>query len=746
MKKEEFINSQQVQALDEAQTPFWFWNDHLEDEELLRQLQLMSEKGIRSAAPHARTGFPDGYMDEEWLHHIKLVLDYKREHNEKMWIYDEFNWPSGMAGGEVTKHEEFREKYLLFERCEVPAGTPFRAQVYNLLAGATKFEDSLDGVQHNHAPSVFCYDAETNEKLNLQDYMIPKVYHGMSVEDFELNRDRDTIVYVVRVLTEFFDGEGELDPDYLNKSATEHFLEVTHEAYYREFPEDFGTVLTVAFDDETRLCHAFPWTPGLPTAFFKRYGYNLLEHLPDLLIPGDEAGRTRLHYFELVADLYRENYHNTINQWCDAHGIDYCPHLLGEETLAGQVRFSGDFMRQMAAVGRPGVDHLAKGIGSLNIKFASSAADCYGKTGLACENFAGCGWDLSYEEYIRMVTWLYAQGVKTLVNHGFFYSIRDFRKNDWPPSQFFQWDHWDRMSEANALTRRYYGMLTGGYQEIDTLIYHPVETYWLHYLADQRFTHAYYRGPLVADERAAEIDEKEQYLLTGLQMKNLDYTVFPSDAVTNFRCENGKLINTLTGQTYTSFVLPMCEVLPLPVAKLLEQFAAQGGKLLILDCLPKYAMNREEDSTVKELFAALLADGKADFIEAADDVDAISAWLRNNNPQPFAVTSGLAENESTYRYYPAWVIDPYMHDGEDITGIYHCRYVEGAQRRFFLVNYTTKPQTLTVKVSSACPPEIWDPLTGQITPAKVLEQNGLEYHVEFTLQPNYGTFLVTEIA
>lgn len=745
MKKNDFLHPQQTSALNEAQAPFWFWNDKLEDEELLRQLELMSENGIQASAPHARTGFLGDYMDDEWLHHIKLVLDYKREHGEKMWIYDEFNWPSGMAGGEVTKHEEFREKYLLFERCDVPAGTTFHAQVYNLMAGASKFEDALDGVVHNQAPNIFCYDAETKEKLNLQDFMIPKIYHGMSVEDFELNRDRDTIVYVARILTEFFDGEGKLDPDYLNKEATQHFIQVTHEAYYREFPEDFGSVLTVAFNDETRFCHAFPWTTTLPLEFRKRYGYDLLDHLPDLLIPGDEAGRTRLHYFELVANLYRENYHNTIHTWCKDHGIDYCPHLLGEETLAGQVRFSGDFMRQMAAVGRPGVDHLGKGIGSLDIKFASSAADCYGKEGLACENFAGCGWDLSYEEYLRMTTWLYAQGVKTLVNHGFFYSIRDFRKNDWPPSQFFQWNHWDKMKDANALTRRYYGMLTGGYREVDTLIYHPVETYWLHYLADQRFTHAYYRGPLVADERAAEIDKKEQYLLSGLQMKNLDYTVFPSDAVSNFRCENGHLINTLTGQSYTTFILPMCEVLPLAVVNLLRQFVDEDGKLLILDCLPKYAMTREDDALVKESMEKFLAEGKISFMEDAADVDAISAWIRSNTPEMLTITSGLSENESTYRDYPSWVIDPYIHDGEDISGIYHCRYVQDSERRFFLVNYTTEPQTLTAKVHASQIPEIWDPLTGQITPVQVLEQNGTEYHVAFTLQPHYGTFLVTEI-
>ena len=90
----------------------------------------------------------------------------------------------------------------------------------------------------------------------------------------------------------------------------------------------------------------------------------------------------------------------------------------------------------------PASTTLGKGIGSLNVKFAASAGECYGKEGLQVEVFAGCGWDLSFEEYLRMVSWMYLQGVKTIVNHGFFYSTRDERANDWPPSEFFQWAHW----------------------------------------------------------------------------------------------------------------------------------------------------------------------------------------------------------------------------------------------------------------------------------------------------------------
>ena len=98
---------------------------------------------------------------------------------------------------------------------------------------------------------------------------------NLSEYDFEICRDRATIVFEAKIGTELFGKEGYYDPDYLNEEATKRFVDVTYEAYYREFPDAFGKVITAAFDDETRFCHAFPWTDTLLDRFEKQYGYCL---------------------------------------------------------------------------------------------------------------------------------------------------------------------------------------------------------------------------------------------------------------------------------------------------------------------------------------------------------------------------------------------------------------------------------------------------------------------------------------
>ena len=54
---------------------------------------------------------------------------------------------------------------------------------------------------------------------------------------------------------------------------------------------------------------------------------------------------------------------------------------------------------------------------SLNLKFTSAAAHSYGKEMTAVEIFAGCGWDLTFDEYTRMITFAYQQGIQMIINH-----------------------------------------------------------------------------------------------------------------------------------------------------------------------------------------------------------------------------------------------------------------------------------------------------------------------------------------
>ncbi len=740
MKKEIWKNPFPEKSLDEAQSPLWFWNDKLEKEELLRQLKMKSETGVASTIPHARTnggeGYIGGYLDEEWFENVRTVLEYKKEHDEPVWLYDEIDWPAGTCNKTVTRKEENREQYLTFRREWIPAGTAFRAQVKDL-TGKPLFRVREETDKSQYAFNLFILDAETYEKYDITKYFKYLIFGP----ELEFMSDRDSWAYVAKIHVDSYAYGGSGQMNYLSREAAEDFLQSTYDKYYDRFSEYFGSTVKCFFNDETRMCNPLAWSVDFPEVFRARKGYDLMPRLVDLALPGEKAGRTRCDYFDVLAYLFQENYFGTLHRWCKAHGVKLYAHLLGEETLHGHVRYSGDYMRQNKYLDIPGGDHLGKGIGSLNIKYTSSSAHSYGHDLSAVEVFAGCGWDMTFEEYTRIVSWMYQQGMQIIINHGFFYSDRGDRKNDWPPSQFFQWQGWPRMKEGNAMIRRLYYAMTGGMNEMDILVYNPIESMWLNYEPDMNYTHGFAEGPFLANGRAVKTDREMQLLLSGLMSENLDYELLHKDAVGNFEASGGKIKNIKTGQEFSVLILPMCRVMPVEAAKLCRDFAVQGGKILALDEIPVYAMPREEDEALGGIFREIAETGNLTILPV-EEKEALYGKIREVIPMPVAIIDGAKRAANNHPCYPAWLIDPYMHGGEDLSGIQFVRYRKDGKRNTLFVNYSAEPETITVRLEAGEEPEVWDTFTGEIRKAQILERNGGSYLVEMTLPCNYGVFLV----
>ena len=66
------------------------------------------------------------------------------------------------------------------------------------------------------------------------------------------------------------------------------------------------------------------------------------------------------------------------------------------------------------------------------------------------------------------------------------------------------------MEQGNAMVRRLYYALTDGYNEADILVYHSIESFWYHYIPDNRYTHGFFRGSYVEGKKAEQIDHNMQ--------------------------------------------------------------------------------------------------------------------------------------------------------------------------------------------------------------------------------------------
>ncbi|MBR6374223.1 MAG: hypothetical protein IKS20_13675, partial [Victivallales bacterium] len=95
--------------------PFWAWNAKLEPAELRRQIRLMKKMGLGGFFMHSRVGLDTEYLGKDWFKCIRACIDEAKKNGMNAWLYDEDRWPSGAAGGLVTKDDRYKEKKLCFE-------------------------------------------------------------------------------------------------------------------------------------------------------------------------------------------------------------------------------------------------------------------------------------------------------------------------------------------------------------------------------------------------------------------------------------------------------------------------------------------------------------------------------------------------------------------------------------------------------------------------------------------------------
>ena len=94
--------------------PFWAWNCELSEDQLLREIDQMKEMGMGGFHMHVRTGMSTTYLSDEFMHLIRACTDKAKQEKMLAYLYDEDRWPSGAAGGYVTKDEAYRARHLLF--------------------------------------------------------------------------------------------------------------------------------------------------------------------------------------------------------------------------------------------------------------------------------------------------------------------------------------------------------------------------------------------------------------------------------------------------------------------------------------------------------------------------------------------------------------------------------------------------------------------------------------------------------
>jgi hypothetical protein len=540
--------------------PFWAWNGKLEPEELRRQIRIMRDMGLGGFFMHSRVGLATPYLAREWFESVDACVDEAKKLGMEAWMYDEDRWPSGAAGGLVTRNPKHRMRSL--------AAKP--------LAKSERLKWTSDTV----AAFVARIEKDTAHSVRPipRGQKAPDLADGESVVTFQVQ---------IQSCSDWYNGYTYLDT--LSHSAVKAFIKATHEAYLRRNGGEFGKTIPGMFTDEPNhgniLHHdnntgcpgGLPWTGALLATFKRRYGYDLVPHLMELVYDVDGNGVTpaRYHYHDCITHLYVDAFCRQVGEWCAKRKILFTGHQLEEDSLSSQTNMVGSCMRTYEHMQAPGMDLLTERWFVFNTaKQVSSAAHQFGWKWRLTETYGCTGWDFPFLGHKALGDWQVAMGINLRSQHLAWYTMEGEAKRDYPAGIFYQSPWWELYPKVEDGYARIHAVMTRGAEVRDLLVIHPVESMWMMVKADWR-----------ANPATDAYDRQFAQLSFELLAAHLDFDFGDEELLSR----HARVAKTAQGPTlrvgkavYKSVLVPPLKTMRRSTLDLLGKFKAAGGQVVFV--------------------------------------------------------------------------------------------------------------------------------------------------------------------
>ncbi|MBO7148331.1 MAG: hypothetical protein J6V93_00595 [Clostridia bacterium] len=662
--------------------PFWSWNTRLTPEILRRDIACLDKMGFGGFNMHPRAGMATEYLSDEYMECVKACVDEAKKRGMYAWLYDEDKWPSGFAGGYVTRYPRFRARVIHF--CDHKVESIEKSEAVE--TGKSYFAGAYD-IEFDSDNRMISYKRiGENDKA---EYYKLYAYCECSRNDPWFNNS----TYV----------------DTLRSEAIDKFVEITHERYKEHVGADFGGVIPAVFTDEPQYhvrtyefhiektslpidVNAF-WSFDFDESFERKYGYDIIDRLPDIILESasDILPVARYHYYDHLSDRFSEAFAKTCGDWCKKNGLIFSGHVNGEHGLDFLSASTGDPLRFYKHMQIPGVDVLCDKREFMTLKQCQSAVHQYGREGMLSELYGVTGWDFDFRGHKLQGDWQAALGVTVRVPHLSWLSMNGAAKRDYPASIGHQSAWYTEYSYVENHFARLGSVLTRGKPHVKLGVIFPIEGYWLNF------------GPhdLTGDKRR-RMEEDYNRMLDGLLFNLIDFDLISESLLPE---QTGRISNELeVGEMkYTTVLLPALEAVRTSTVEILEKFLDNGGKVVFAGDCPRYV-----DGILSDRARALYDRSKKcrlagyDICEAVKDERIIDIRLAN----------GMRTSNFIYN----------MRREENCDWLFISRCVYQSP-----VNDCSRPESISISIKGEYKPTLYDTVNGEIKEVGYRISDGYTY-------------------
>lgn len=256
--------------------------------------------GFSQMMLYPRSGLEWDYMGEEWLSFVGDCLKEAKSRDMKVWLYDEFNWPSGSCRGRVPK--------------ENPAWTYTECAVRKAADGS------------------FSWEVKRTDQLSLNNnnYFDVNAYSADAIRRFiELTHK----VYEGRFASYMKDG--------------------TIPGIFTDEPGHFSPMKWA----DPQPVASFRWWEEMEGQYRERTGRDFRRDVEESL---RDPAKTAVWetYTELKGMQFRRAYFDQIRAWAEKAGIKTCGHMISENWPQGACNCNGLPLNTLRGLTLPGMDNI----------------------------------------------------------------------------------------------------------------------------------------------------------------------------------------------------------------------------------------------------------------------------------------------------------------------------------------------------------------------------------------------------
>jgi hypothetical protein len=567
--------------------PFWHINGELTTEGIQKQMRDAKELGgfsgisVLPLAPKkdGRPGTTPKFLSPEYLDRFQDVLDTAEELDMEVILYDDNDFPSGMAGGKLGE---------LF-----PQHTMKRLDmVEKTVKGPRVFKEELpDG----KILSAVAMHTETLERIELGPYI------NKGTITWQVPKGSWKIMYFPMVKDSYHKAFPVVD--YLDTTAVREMIRLTYDVYKANFESYFGDrIKTTFFDDVGFWKHPRTWTGKFNEKFEEINGYDPKPWYPALWYKiGPETEAVRHAFFNTRAELLAEGFPKLVGEWTKANGLKATGHPPGNYDPT-PIDMNADIFKFFRHTAMPLTDAIiGYQFGQNGHKLISSAADYYDRPIVSTEIY-GAYKEKSFDSLMlyRSVMDIFSRGVNFVVPHGLWYN----------PEQVYisplVSPYSEKIAPALPAYSEFVGrscmLLQGGKRVSEIGVLYPFEELagWYRFEDPDNPRQGFFISP-----------ETNYLEISGLLTNDIrqDFTFIHPEYFLDdkYEIDQGSvhLNNAENEQQYKALIITGCKVISLKTLQKIKDYYDQGGLVISTGQLPFKSSKMGQDEEVQDLITEM---------------------------------------------------------------------------------------------------------------------------------------------